>query len=52
MIIDFEMTEEEFLWVCQMACKIYKIGRKVERIYRDDQGNISIALEKIVLSES
>jgi len=51
MKIDFEMSYEEFSWVSLMTTRCNNVGYKVERVYRDEKGQISISLQPIVLGE-
>lgn len=51
MIIDFEMTYEEFSWVSLMTTRCNNVGYKVEKVYRTENGEVAISLEPIVLGE-
>lgn len=51
MIIDFEMSYEEFRWVSLMTTRCNNVGYQVEKVYRKEDENIAIALCPIVLGE-
>lgn len=51
MIIDFEMTYEEFSWVGLMTTRCNNVGYKVDKGYRGKDGEIVISLEPITLGE-
>lgn len=51
MKIDFEMSYEEFSWVSLMTTQCNNVGYQVQRVYRDDKGNIALSLRPIVFGE-
>lgn len=52
MIIDFEVTDEEFTWINLMYTRFNNARYEVQRVYRDEKGQISISLSPIVLGET